>query len=65
MRLHADPLKGEFQFSYSALGPLDVSPIGFLSKMFWGLVFLVQILRVGVPDMRYQSYSSRRGILDW
>ena len=47
MRLHVDPLKGEFQFSYSALGPLDVSPVGFLRKTFGGLVFLVSAVPKG------------------
>ena len=40
--------------SYSTLSPLDV---GFLSQTFWGLVSLVQIPGVRMPDIEHQSLA--------
>ena len=37
--------------SYSTLCLLDISPISFQSQVFWGLISLVQVLRVGAPDV--------------
>lgn len=46
--MHIRPLEGGISVFYSTLGPLDV---GFLSQMFWGLVSLVQIPGVRMPDI--------------
>lgn len=44
-------LRGE-PISQNTLGPLDVniSPVGFLSQIFWGLISPVELLGFGVPD---------------
>lgn len=43
------PFRKRMSVSYSILGPLDFNPIGFLSQMFWAIIFLVQIPEVGMP----------------
>lgn len=37
--------------SFSTLEPLVVSPVGFLSRIFWELVSLVQTPGAGLPDV--------------
>lgn len=44
-----EPFKSGSSVLYSPLGLLDVSLIGFQSEMFWGIVSLMQVPRVGVP----------------
>lgn len=41
------PFKSRICVPCSPMVPLDVSPDGFQSQMFWGHVSLVQVLRVG------------------
>lgn len=41
--------------SYRPLSPLDISPVVFQNWIFWGLVSLLQVPRVEVPDMGHES----------
>lgn len=36
---------------------LDISAIVFRTQAFWGLVFLAQVARVGVPDMGHKPLT--------
>jgi len=40
------------------LEPLELSPVGSLSQEFWGLIFLGQTPRVGVPGVGLKSLTS-------
>ena len=46
--------KSGISIPYSPLVFLDVSPVGFQSQMFWGLISPVQVPRVGVPDVGHK-----------
>lgn len=59
-----EPFKGNTSVPYSPLGLLDLSPIGFQIQTLWGLIHLVQILRVGVPDVGYEPLASLGEALD-
>lgn len=37
---------------------MGMSSINFQSNMFWGLIFLMQILKVGVPDVEFKSFTT-------
>ena len=41
----------------SLVGLVGVSPVGFQSCMFWGLVSQVQVLKVGVPDGGFRPFA--------
>ena len=45
----------EDSIPYSPVVLLDESFIGFQSQMFGGLVSLVQVPRIGMPDVRHRS----------
>lgn len=50
-----EPFKKAVSIFYSTLGPLDISPVGFPSQIFWGgLMSPAQIPGVGVPDVGHQ-----------
>lgn len=46
--------------SYRPLGPLDISPVVFQNEIFWGLVSLLQVPWVEVPDMGMSPHFSGR-----
>ena len=50
VRFNICPLRAE-SVSYSSLALLDISPAGFQSQMFWGLIFLMQEPWAGEPDV--------------
>lgn len=50
-----EPLTRGISVFCSTLGPLDISPGGFPSQTFWGLMSPVQIPGVGVPDVGHQT----------
>ena len=50
------PFKSEVFISHNPQSLLKVSPVGLQSKIFWGLIFLVQNLQAGDHDMRLEEY---------
>lgn len=54
------PFRRCFSVHYSPLGLMDKSPDVFQSKMFWGLLFLVQVLQVGMLDVGYECFVAQR-----
>ena len=52
-----EPFKGCFSVPYSLVGLVDTSPFGFQNLVFRGLVSQVQVLKVGVPDVRFKPFS--------
>lgn len=48
------PFEKRISVSYSPLGPLGINPVNFLSQTFWGLISLVQVLRVGVSGVGHK-----------
>ena len=52
------PFKSRVRVSYSSPALLDTSPAGFQTQMLlWGLIFLVQVPRAGVPDVGLEPLS--------
>lgn len=52
-----------FPDGYSLMGFAflkDESSVGFQSQMFCGFISLVQVLKVGVPEMRFKLGSIRK-----
>ena len=49
------PFRSEIFVPYSALCLLNISPTGFQSQMFWGLVPPVQDARFGMPGVGYKT----------
>lgn len=64
-RVPTDPCPSDNAFKirilvpYSPLGLLDVSPIGFQSQTFWGLISPVQVPEVRVPDVGFKPHASQ------
>ena len=54
-----EPFKSEVTVSYSPLVLLDIRPIGFQSQIFGGLIFPVQVPRVGGPDVGLKPLASQ------
>lgn len=52
------PLRAE-SHSHSPVGLLGVSPTGFQSQKFWGLISPVQVPRVGGPDVGLELFTPR------
>ena len=53
-----EPFKNVFSFPYSSMFLfLNAIPFGFQSHVFWGLVSLVQNLRVWMPDAEHKSLA--------
>lgn len=50
-----------FSVHYSSLGIVDTNPSGFPGQMFWELVFLVQVLRVAMPDVWCKLFTPQGG----
>ena len=50
----SEPFKSGLSISYSLLVLLDISPIAFQCQMFWGPISLMQMPRVGVPDVGHK-----------
>jgi len=49
-------------FPYSLMALLDVSPVGFQSHTFWGLISLVQVLRNGVANVEHKLHAPQGGV---
>ena len=64
MRARASPLKGESQFHMFLWALWMISHL-FSCQVFWGLFFLVQIPRAGVPRVRHKSLAPLRKMLNW
>ena len=52
-----EPFKRNVSVPYSPLGPLDVSPVGFPSQTFWGLISPLQVPRVGAPNVGHKPLT--------
>lgn len=60
-----EAFKRGISISCNTLEPPDISPIGFPSQTFWGLIFPVQIPGSRVPDVGFPAqYSSGRNLSD-
>jgi len=60
-----EPFKRGIPVSYSTFGPLDISAVGFLSRSFLGLISLVKITGVRVPDVEHQPLAPLIEALYW
>ena len=60
--LHA-PFKSRVSVSYSPVALLNISPAGFQSQVFWGLIFLLQDHWAGEPDVGLGSLAPWGGPL--
>lgn len=47
----------DFSAPYSFIVYMDIIPIDFQSPVFWGLVFPMEDLRVGVPNVTLESLA--------
>ena len=54
-----ESLQNCFSDCYFLVGLMGTSPIGFQSYMFEGLIFQVQVLKVGVPEVRFKPFTPR------
>lgn len=52
-----EPFKSRISDPYSPMVLLDLSPAGFQSQMFWGLVSPVLVLKAVLPDERYEPFA--------
>ena len=57
VRPHAKSFNRGISHSYSTLESLELSPVGSLRQEFWGLIFLGQTPKVGVPGVGHQSLT--------
>lgn len=60
-----EAFKRGISISYSTFGLLDVSAVGFLSQSFLGLISLVKITGVSVPDVGHQPLAPLIEALYW
>ena len=56
MSLH-ELFKRHFSVHHSPASLVSISPIGFQSQMFWGLIYQVPVFKVGVPDVGYDPFT--------
>ena len=54
------PFRSGFSVPYCSIIFPDIFPIGFQSQVFWALVFPVQDLGVGMPDVEPESLTAQR-----
>lgn len=47
----AEPLENGFSVRHSPVALVGTNPVGLQSWMFWGIVSLVPVLKVGVPNV--------------
>lgn len=52
-----EPFKSRLSIPHRLLGILDVSFVGFQSQVFCGLISLVQVPRIGVPNAGHKSLT--------
>lgn len=57
------PLKSHFLVCYSPLNLVDMSPVGFKSRMCWGLISWVQVLKVGMLEVGYKAFTPQGEVL--
>lgn len=59
-----EPFKRSTSVPGSPLDLVDLSPVGFQSQTFWGLIFPLQVPRVEVPDVGHTPLAPQREALD-
>ena len=55
------PFKSGVSVSVSPLALLELSPIDFQSQQLWGLIFLVQVPRVGMLNTGLEPFAPQEG----
>lgn len=47
--------KSGISIFHSLMGHLDINHTGFQSQVFWGLIFLMQVPSIGIPDVGQEA----------